>query len=137
MLTKGQITGLNDNTCWVRIPYFETAVSNAPTIIEAQIAIQPGQFNCYSKGDIVWLGFEHNKADLPVVIGKVYADAKTEGINFPGIVQTATLRVADKVELPADTKLGGTSLEELLKKVDLLDSNLTLLKNIVNPNVED
>lgn len=53
MVTKGQIVSIQDNTCLVRIPYFETVISNENIILEAQIIIQPGCYNCYSKDDMV------------------------------------------------------------------------------------
>lgn len=53
MLAKGQIVGILDNTYRVRIPDFETAAMQTQAILEAQVAIQPGQFNCYYKNDIV------------------------------------------------------------------------------------
>ena len=132
MLTKGQIISLSENVCNVRIPYFEPVSASSPAIMEAQLVIQPGQFNNYSKGDIVWISFENNRVDLPVVIGKVYSGASEESKNFPGIVQTATLRVNDAAELPAQTTVNGVTLEETFNRIGVLEEAIRVIKNQFN-----
>ena len=111
MITEGQIVSLDGNTCRVRIPLFETIGSNIPTIITAHFSLSPGSCGGYRVGDTVWLAFERELADKPVVIGEI---KNTVG----GMMDCETLSVSKKASLPADTTIGGKRVGEE-KKVDM------------------
>lgn len=135
MLTKGQITAIpgniGANSCKVRIPAFETAASTSQAIIDAQIAVQPWVFGGYAVDDVVWLGFEHNHIDAPVVIGKVYLGAAEEDgrlkENINGVLGANTLKVFGNAELPSETKLGDISLSGILERVTIIEEQLKQL----------
>ena len=73
MITKGIIRSINKagNRCIVRMPLFETASSSAPVEAEALISITPGFYNNLFVGDIVFLSFEENALEKPIIIGKL------------------------------------------------------------------
>lgn len=61
------------NTCDVRIPSFEDVTGSGEVIIpDAQIVVQPGLFGNYQVNDVVWVAFEDEQYDTPVVIGKLF-----------------------------------------------------------------
>lgn len=105
MVTKGQIKSINraSNRCVVRLPLFETASSSVPVEIEALINITPGMFNNLFVNDIVFVAFEENALEKPIVIGKLYTGAQKEN-NTPGgagILDSLIVRTSGSV--PAAT----------------------------------
>lgn len=105
MLTEGEIVSVDEEagTCRVRIPLFESLGEGIQTILTAHIAILPGAFNKYKVGDLVWLGFERNKADIPVIIGKMYQGAAAERKNITGGFVCNYFTAEDKADLPNNT----------------------------------
>lgn len=105
MVTKGLITSINraGNRCMVRLPLFETASSTVPVEIEALISITPGMFNNLFEGDVVFVAFEENALEKPILLGKLYTGASVEN-NTPGgagILDTLLVRTSGSV--PAET----------------------------------
>jgi hypothetical protein len=105
MITKGQIKSINraGNRCVVRLPLFETASSTAPVEIEALVSITPGLFNNLFVDDVVFIAFEENALEKPILIGKLYTGSANE-TNTPGgagILDTLTVRTSGS--LPATT----------------------------------
>jgi hypothetical protein len=105
MVTKGQIKSINraSNRCVVRLPLFETASSSVPVEIEALISITPGMFNNLFINDIVFVAFEENALEKPIVIGKLYTGAQKENSTpgGAGILDSLTVRTSGSV--PAAT----------------------------------
>lgn len=73
MIQKGIVTNLllNENRILVRIPFFETAGSDE-VIFNCLLLNQPGLINGYQINDVVFVDFENNDLDTPIVIGKLY-----------------------------------------------------------------
>ena len=71
MIVKGIIKTIDfsDNSCKVRIPLFETAASSGEVILKAIMLIQPGSYNGYVEGDVVFVDFENNDLGQPIVCG--------------------------------------------------------------------
>ena len=105
MVTKGQITSINraGNRCIVRLPLFETASSSAPIEIEALINIVPGLFNNLFVNDVVFVAFEENALEKPIIIGKLYTGASNENNTKGGAGILDTLIVRSSSSLPAVT----------------------------------
>ena len=80
MIVKGLIKTINfsDNSCTVRLPIFETAASQGEVILKAVMLTQPGLYNGYSEGDIVFVDFENDKLNQPIILGKLYLGAAKE-----------------------------------------------------------
>ena len=105
MVTKGLVKSINraGNRCIVRLPLFETASSSAPVEIEALTSITPGMFNNLFVNDVVFVAFEENALEKPIIIGKLYTGAQNEN-NTPGgagILDTVTVRTSGSI--PAAT----------------------------------
>lgn len=108
MIVKGLIKTINfsDNSCTVRIPLFETAAVQGEVILPAAILIQPGMYNGYSEGDIVFVDFENDKLNQPIVLGKLYLGAaKEEASLAQSALAVSNLTVTSKATLPIDTRL--------------------------------
>lgn len=103
MITKGLIKSVdgNSNRCIVRLPLFETASSSVPVEIEALISITPGLYNNLYKNDVVFVAFEENALEKPIVIGKLYTGVSNENKTPGGAGVLKTLVVRDSGQLPA------------------------------------
>ncbi len=106
MLTKAIIQSIDytKNMCRVRIPLFENASRNVTMIeADAQINIVPGIYNSYKTGDVVFIGFEENKMELPVILGKLFVSASAEAGSYRGNVSGNSLAITDTAQLPYST----------------------------------
>ena len=105
MITKAIVRSINkeQTRCIVRMPLFETASSLSPVEAEALVCITPGFFNNLFVGDIVFVGYEENALEKPIILGKLYKgtdfESKTPG--GAGIVDAFLVRT--KAQTPADT----------------------------------
>lgn len=109
MLTQGEIRSIEyeSNTCTVRIPIFETVQMDSQVVIPARFAVPPGVFNGYSVGDVVWLGFELEAPEYPVVLGRIYQGVRMDRGKSNGVVQADSLRVTANATLPKNTAFAG------------------------------
>lgn len=109
MLTQGEIRSIEyeSNTCTVRIPIFETVQMDSQVVIPARFAVPPGVFNGYSVGDVVWLGFELEAPEYPVVLGRIYQGVRMDKGKSNGVVQADSLRVTTNATLPKNTAFAG------------------------------
>ena len=126
MLTKAIIQSIDytKNICRVRIPLFETAARNVtPIETDAQINIVPGIYNSYKIGDIVFIGFEENKIDLPVILGKLFVSAASEAASCRGNLSGNSLAVTETAQLPHST----------IFNYDQIAQNSSLYKNLNTP----
>jgi hypothetical protein len=86
----------------VRLPLFETASSTVPVEVEALISITPGMFNNLFVGDVVFVAFEENALEKPIVIGKLYTGAAIENNTPGGAGILDTLLVRTSGTMPAE-----------------------------------
>ena len=106
VLTKAIIQSIDytKNICKVRIPLFETASRNVNMIeADAQFNIVPGIYNSYKTGDVVFIGFEENKMELPVILGKLFVSASAEADSHRGNLSGNSLSITDTAQLPYST----------------------------------
>jgi hypothetical protein len=126
VLTKAIIQSIDytKNMCRVRIPLFENASRNVNMIeADAQITIVPGIYNSYKTGDIVFIGFEENKMEAPVILGKLFVSASAEAGSYRGNVSGNSLAITDSAQLPHST----------LFNFDKISQNSTLYKDLNTP----
>ena len=126
MLTKAIIQSIDytKNMCRVRIPLFETASKNVGMIeADAQFTIVPGVYNSYKTGDIVFIGFEENKMELPVILGKLFVSAAAEASSYRGGISGSSLTITDTAQLPYSTVFD----------FDKIAQNSTLYKDLNTP----
>lgn len=105
MVTKAVIRTINGagNRCIVRMPLFENAASSAPVEAEALVSITPGMFNNLAIGDIVYIAFEENALEKPVIIGKLLKGTANENTTNGGAGILDTLKVRTAATIPAST----------------------------------
>lgn len=105
VVTKGEIRSINrtGNRCIVNLPLFQTASSTEPVDIEALISITPGMFNNLFVGDVVFVAFEENALEKPIVIGKLYKGASIENNTLGGAGVLDTMTVRTSAIIPAST----------------------------------
>ncbi len=105
MITKGVIQSVNrkGNKCAVQLPLFETAATTGPVVIDALINIPPGVYNSYFVGDVVFVSFEENALEKPIVIGKMYRNANFEKNTPGGAGVFNSLHVRDEAIVQAAT----------------------------------
>lgn len=153
MITKAVVQSINSTgtRCVVRMPLFETASSSTPVVAEALVNITPGVFNNIEVDDVVFVGFEENAIEKPIILGKLFKGAKTESEIRGGGGIFDTIKVTTTATLPASTNFlfpvsAGNAyqnlqspkdqadyikwLEKLAKdNLNALDSNFSYLQN--------
>ena len=108
MIIKGILKTIdyNNNSCTVRLPLFEASNSSGEVVLPAIFMNQPGMFNGYNEGDVVFVDFENNKLDSPIIIGKLYLGSEKEALNsHKSGLKVSSLTVDSNATLPLDTKL--------------------------------
>lgn len=130
MITKAVIQDINGagNRCVVRMPLFETASSSMPVEAQALVNITPGMFNNLNVNDVVFVAFEENALEKPIIIGKLYRGTANES-NVPGgmgIVDTLKVRTAATIpcttlfEYPKEIRNNYKDLETPKKIADYI-----------------
>lgn len=105
MITKGIIQTIDSttNAYNVRVPIFEGAGNKHAVVLTATAAINPGHFAGYQQNDVVFIGFENNDINSPVILGKLYLGAQNE-TTPRGIVHCENLKIYSEAELPLNTR---------------------------------
>lgn len=150
MLTKAIIQSVNysTNKCTVRIPLFETSASTEPIFAEALISTPPGLCNNFFEGDVVFVGFEENKINKPIILGKLFRRPDFETEIRGGNVTCGNLKVKSTAQLPLSTTfeiptvtdgslndkkyLGLSSVKALLDTVLTLSENAKDSRNLTS-----
>ena len=122
MLQKGIVKELLINDCKlvVRVPIFETAGSQE-VVFTCSIMNQPGLINGYNVDDIVYLDFENNDYEHPVVVGKLYTgvDNNKSKSGFLG----DNINISGSSNFSTNFKVGNISYKDLLAVVKQLQQN--------------
>lgn len=105
MITKAIVQSINANgtRCIVRMPLFETSAYSAPIEAEALVSITPGVFNNLAVGDRVFIAFEENAIEKPIILGKLFRGAEIERAVRGGGGVFNTLKVNSDATIPAST----------------------------------
>ena len=105
MVTKAIIKSIDrtSNRCVVQMPLFESASSSSIVLAEALTSITPGLFNNLFVNDVVFVAFEENAIEKPIIIGKLYRGAAYENSTHGGAGVLDSLRVNSSAAIPAST----------------------------------
>ena len=121
----------DNNLYLVRIPPLEDNTTRE-MLLPALLCNQPGEYYNYKEGDVVFVEFENNKLDTPVIIGKLFTGAKEDS---RGYFKIDRLEVTGKFEMPDDATLGGYSVKDFFGLYQRVEN--TLLDNVNTLQYED
>jgi hypothetical protein len=85
------------------MPLFEISANATPVEADALVNIAPGVYNNLAVNDVVFIAFEENAMEKPIILGKLFRGADVEaGIRGGGGVFN-TIKVNYDATLPATT----------------------------------
>lgn len=99
------------------MPLFENASNTSPVTAEALVNITPGLFNNLFINDVVFVAFEENALEKPIIIGKLFRGTSYENNTKGGAGILDTLVVRTSASIPAET----TTFEFAKNKNDYKD----------------
>ena len=107
MIVKGIIKSIDytGNTCTVRIPVFESAANENEVVVPATLSTLPGIYNGYKEEDVVFITFENNDYDMPIVIGKLYLGVENEKNDPRGAIVCNNITAAQPISIPISSQL--------------------------------
>ena len=117
MILKGYIKKLpdqGDNIFKVRIPFLEDN-TNSEMVFDALLCNQPGIYYGYKVGDCVFVSFENDKLDTPIILGKLFINVKDKDDGSATYHLVNELTVTDTINLPENTKIGNYSAADFFK----------------------
>jgi len=150
MITKAYILDINSqsNKYYIRIPIFDKpGLSSDNSIFSsalfyATLSHEPTSKESYKVGDTVFVGFENNDLNKPIIIGKLYTPE--EEPSPTGAIDVKSLTVYDKAILPANTTIGSVnfsnisnffaSINDTLNKAITVSSAEEIITDIENFN---
>lgn len=135
MFTKAIIEQVIDDFSYkVRIPVYnraQYAVSSTPTsqLPIAHVCCPPGYFPSYSVGDIVYVTFEDNNTNKPVIIGQLFC--KKSFNSTLSSLKLNNLEITSSANLPKNTFIGEIKGYEIQSLKDI-SNNIQYQIDILN-----
>ena len=137
MITKAIIKStpaLDGNKYTVYIPILRNANdSESDAIFEATLAYIPGIYYSFSVDDVVFVSFEDNLYNKPVILGKLFTEKDK---NVKTQVEVKTLKVLEKVDLGGAFSDNTLQLDDTSGTVQGLLSTVADLKTGLSSIVE-
>ncbi len=143
-MVKGIINKVENKYSYrVRIPLYHK-VKNTPGCVPddqlpyATVCTLPGINPLYKENDIVWIDFENNELDVPVILGLLYRES---GSNSISDIDCKTLKVEVESSLPRETLIGNVSkdiqsLPQIIDKVDNMHGGSSgISMTVINENL--
>ena len=96
----------------VRLPIFEGTGKSSDATVKAICAVPAGTTPDYQPGDVVFVTFEDNCFNHPVIIGKLYTGDGENSKTFSELV------VTDSASLPLDTTIGNVEFASLVEQLN-------------------
>lgn len=140
MITRAIIEEkINEYEYRVRIPIFDraanTSLSTATKDLCIAVASLPkGVYNSLQKDDVVFVGFENNEVDSPIILGQLYREALRD-LNTQPTVSFDNLEVNNQVVLPTNINIGELNYGELFNlknSTENIQDQLNSLKEKIN-----
>lgn len=134
MITKAIVRGIpdvNNNKYRVYIPLFRNANdSEIDATFEATLCFLNGVFYSLAVDDVVYVDFEDNYYEKPVIIGKLYTN-KEDKKAIPTQLTVKTINVLDKAQFPSNTEIDSKSTSNFYKNIkDIQDDIWSLRKQL-------
>ena len=118
---------------------------SAPVVAEALVSITPGMYNNLAVGDTVFISFEENALEKPIILGKLFSGStdenKTKG--GMGIVDSFKARTAATIpsstlfEFPKEIKEEYKNLKTPKKMADYIKWLEKLVKKFITRSDEN
>lgn len=135
MITKAiikKLCSLEDNHFSVYIPLLRKANSGMEdAILSATLCNIPGIDNSLKVGDVVYVGFEDDQYDKPIILGKLYI-GKEDKNNITTTLTTRSLQVTEISNIPSNTVVGDINVIDLYTKLTWLMNNNFLPARVLN-----
>ena len=110
MITKAIIKQKLENKYLVRIPLLESSATIGEVVLYATLCYEPGNLDTYNIDDVVFVDFENNQLNKPVIIGKLYLEEEEKQ---RGYVKTGSINVNTSAYLPFNTYIGDVTPDEV------------------------
>ena len=118
MITKAYVEDVyNEYQYKVRIPLLDRIESSVGSVdfddLSIATACVPKGINAsIRKGDVVFVAFEEDDYDYPIIIGHLYRSDLIKDSQMP-FIESRNLTVTEKAVLPKDTKIGDITYEQI------------------------
>lgn len=126
MITKAIIKKLctsEDNHFTVYVPLLRKANAEVSDgILQATMICIPGIDNTLKVNDVVYVSFEDNSYDKPIILGKLYI-SKEDKKDITTTLTTKSIEVTEENKLPLNTSVGGINIADLHTKLTSLMDN--------------
>ena len=134
MITKGIIKGIpnvNSNKYRVYIPLLRNANDEEiDATLDATLCFLNGVYYSLAVDDVVYVDFEDNYYEKPVILGKLYTNTEDKN-NVPTQLTVKTINVLDKAQFPSNTELDGKSTSNFYRNIkDIQEDIWSLRKQI-------
>ena len=138
MITKAiikRLCTLDDNHFSVYVPLLRKAnADEADATMEATLICIPGIENTLQVGDVVYVSFEDDNYDRPIILGNLYIGQK-EKDDITTTLTTKSIEVTETNKLPLNTIIGDISVMDLQTKLTgLKDINHIEAVNVIYGN---
>lgn len=135
MITKAIVRGIpdvNNNKYRVYIPLFRNANdSEIDATFEATLCFLNGVFYSLAVDDVVYVDFEDNYYEKPVIIGKLYTN-KEDKKAIPTQLTVKTIKVLDKAQFPSNTEIDSKSTSNFYKNIKNLQDDIWSLRKQID-----
>lgn len=132
MVTKAIIKNkiVDSNKYLIEIPYLsQSSVSNngiTNSVLEATLSHTPGIVNSYDEGDVVFITFEDDKKDKPIIIGKLLL----ENVSNRGYANFSSLNISNSARLSENTIIGDFNFKDMRGTLEKIEFNINSLEDI-------
>ena len=135
MITKAIVKAIpstDNNKYTVYIPLLRNANdSEADATFSATLCFLNGVFYSLAIDDVVYVAFEDNYYEKPVIIGKLYTGSENRN-SVPTQITAKTIKVLDKAQFPSDTTISDKTINNISSRLNELEESVKALQEKVN-----
>lgn len=120
MITKAIVKETNkigSNIFKVYIPLLRNANDEEKdAIFDATLCYTTGVMYTLKVNDVVFVGFEDNLMEKPVILGKLYKGDTEDNSSVQ--LKVKTIDITEKCSLPENTNIGNVNLKDMVKEIE-------------------